>query len=309
MLSDIKFEKEKNFEYGANLHQTAQLYNAQNPINYELLSDVELQYNDILDLKTGLDIASEFYDVKAAVIIKSGMPCGVALGSDCLEAYQKAFDCDPISALNSALIFTDKVDENIAVLVKKMVFNVICAPDYTSKALDMLLNIENLKIVKINTTLEDYRKLVNYEINVTPFGVLVQSQDKKELDSKNFKVVSKAKPTTEQIEDAVFAWKIVKHAKSEAVVIASNFKTLAISQGNTCRVNAVEHALDYACNDSKDAVLATDGEIPAVDSINAAVQGRIGLIIQTGSSQKSVIDAVNKYNLVMINTGISHIKY
>lgn len=309
MLTDIKFEKEKNLEYGANVHQIAQVYSAQSPVDYEILSDSELNYNDILDLKTGLDITSEFYDVKCVTIIKSGMPCGVALGSDCLDAYQKAFDCDPVGSLGGTVVFSDKVDENIAVMLKKMPFNIVSAPDYNEKALNILLNVDGLKIIKINTSLENYRKLDNYELNSTPFGVLVQSQDKKELDTNKFKVVSKSKPTAEMIEDAVFAWKIVKHAKSQAVVVVKDFKTLAISQGNTNMVCGVEQAMDYACNDSKDSVLATDDEILMTECINAAVQGRVGLIIQTGSPNKKVLDAVNKYNLVMINTGISHIKY
>jgi len=309
MLSEFIFEKEKNLVNGANFQQIAQMYKAQSPIDYEVLSDDELSYNDILDLKTGLDITSEFFDVKAVSIVKYGMPCAVALGSNSLEAYQKAFDCDPISSLNGAVIFSDVVDENLAILIKKMDFNIILAPDYSQKVLSMLKKNQKLKIVKINTSLEKYRKLKNYEINSSPFGILVQSQDKKELDSDSFEVASKLKPTSEQIEDAVFAWKVAKHAKSQAVVIAKDFKTLAICQGNTNIVCAFEHALDYACNDSKDAILATDGQIPAVECINAAAQGRIGMIIQTGNSSKQIIDSVNKYNMVMINTGISHIKY
>ena len=223
--------------------------------------------------------------------------------------FQKAFDCDPISALESTIVFSSKVDENIAALLKKMNFNIIAAPEYTQKAEEILLRIDVLKVVRINTPLEQYKKLENYELNSTPFGILVQSQDKKDLDVKSFEIISKTKPTSEQIEDAVFAWKISKYAKTQAIVIAKDFKTLAISQGNTNMVYGFEKAMDYACNDSKDAILATDGIITSVESINAAVQGRIGVIIQNGINNKSVIDAVNKYNLVMINTGISHIKY
>ncbi|MBR1753215.1 hypothetical protein IJ732_00110 [bacterium] len=309
MLTDINFEKEKNLDFGSNVHQIAQLYKAQNPVNYEILSDAKLQFNDILDLKTGLDITSEFYDVKAVTIVKFGMPCAVALGSDLSDAYQKAFDCDPISALGGTIVLSATVDENIAILVRKMNFNCVAAPDFNDKAKEILKNTTALKVVKINTPLEKYRKLENYEINVTPFGVLVQSQDKKELDPGSFKIASKIKPTEQQIEDAVFAWKIVKHAKSQAVVVARDFKTIAISQGNTNRICAFENAVDFSCNESKDAVLATDGQILAVESINAAIQGRVGVIIQTGESPKPVVDAVNKYNLVMINTGISHNKY
>lgn len=310
MLSDFKLEKEKDLTFGLNSQQTAQIYKAQSPLDYEILSDDdELLYNEIIDLKVALDITSEFYDVCAVTIVKAAMPCGVALGRDIEDAYVKAFDCDPISSVNGVVAFSKTVDEKVASQIKKAGFCIVASPDFSSKALDILRGVEGLKIVKINTSLEEYKKLENVEIEVTPFGILVQSQDRKELDKDSFKVVSKRKPTAEEIEDAVFAWKIVKHAKSEAVVIAKDFKTLAISQGNTCRVCAIERALDYACNDSKDAILASDGIIPAIDSIFAAVQGRISLIIQTGNGEKSIISAVDKYNTVMIETGISHLKY
>lgn len=309
MLTDFFFELEKSLDFGSNFQQKAQIYKAQSPIDYEVLSDIQLLFNDFLDLKKGLDIVSEFFDVKAACIVKNGMPCAVALGSDLLDAFQKTFECDPIGILNSAVIFSDVVDENIAILVRKMNFNIIAAPDFNQKALDMLLTVDNLKIVKLNTTFEQYRKLENYELNATPFGILVQSQDRKELDVDSFKVVSKLKPTAEQIEDAVFAWKVVKHAKSDAVVVVKDFKTIAISQGNTNRICAFENALDFSCSESKDVVVATDGQIQTTESIYAAVQARAGLIIQTGDSPKAVLDSVNKYELVMISTGISHIKY
>ena len=307
MLTDVNFELEKNLEHGANFHQIAQLYRAQTQLEYEVLSDKQLSYNDIMDLKIALDLTSEFYDVNAAVIVKLGMPCAVALGSDCLEAVQKAIDCDPISIFNSTIMFSGTVDENIASLIRKLEFNALVALDYTDKALEMLKNTS--KIVRVKTPLDRYKKFENIEINMTPLGALVQSQDKKELDKDSFNVVSKTKPTAEMVEDAVFAWKVAKHAKSQAVVIAKDFKTLAICQGNTNMVNAVERALDFACNESKDAILATDGQIHSVESINAAVQGRVGVIIQTGGDSKNIIDAADKYNIVMINTGISHIKY
>lgn len=308
MLTDIKFEKEKNLNNGINYHQIAQIYSAQSPIEYEVFEN-ELSYCDILDLKTGLDIISEFYDVKASAIIKFGMPSSVALGSDLLESFQKAFDCDPIGSLNSTLIFSSVVDENIAVMIKKMNFNVVAAPNFNEKALQMLISNDKIKVVKINTSLENYRKLENYELDVTPFGMLVQSQDKKELDPDNFKVISKTKPTAEQIEDAVFAWKLVKHAKSQSIVVAKDFKTLAISQGNTNLISAFEQALDYACNESKDAIIATDALDLTVDNINAAAQARISLIIASEITDEAIVETANKYNIVLINTGITHISY
>lgn len=309
MLTDLQIEKEKNFEYGANIHQIGQMYKAQSPVEYAVLTDEELSYTDILDLKTGLDLASEFYDVKATVVVKYAMACAVALGADIFEACQKSFDTDPVSILDSCVVFSDVVDENVATLVKKMAFNIVAAPEFSQKALDILVNVEGLKVVKINTPLEKYRKLDNYEITSTPMGILVQSQDRKELDKDSFRVVSATKPTAEQIEDAVFAWKVAKHCKTQAVVIAKDFKTLAICQGNVNQACAFEQALDYACNDSKEGVLAIDTDLGSIESVHAAVQGRVSLIIQSGCCNEAVIKCADKYNLVMINTGITHIKY
>ena len=196
-------------------------------------------------------------------------------------------------------------------MLNSVFLEVVIAPDFDEEAFDILKSKKNIRLIKLNTSLEDYKKIANEEIKITPFGVLVQDSDKKELDKDMFKVVTKAKPSAEQIEDAIFAWKICKHAKSNAIVIAKDFKTIAIGQGQTNRVGAFEWALNYACDGSKDAVAASDGFFPAVDNIHAAVQGRIALIIQPGGSIKDadVIAEANKYGIAMITTGIRHFKH
>ena len=196
-------------------------------------------------------------------------------------------------------------------MLNSIFLEVIIAPEFSKEALDILQQKKNIRLVKLDTTLENYKKIANDEIKITPFGVLVQNADKKELDKDTFNVVTKTKPSAEQIEDAVFAWKIAKHAKSNAIVLAKDFKTLAIGQGQTNRVGAFEWALDYACDESKDAVVASDGFFPAIDNIHVAAQGRISLIIQPGGSIKDeeVIAEANKYNIAMITTGIRHFRH
>lgn len=320
------FKKEQDLRYGENPHQKAGLYSLNSPppqsspsrgaevpteADYEILWGKELSYNNILDMTAAVNIVSEFFDVPAVSIVKHTAPCGVALGKDILDAYQKAFDCDPISAFGGIVAFTKEVNEKVAKLLNSVFLEVIIAPEYDEEALDILKGKKNIRIVKLNTSLEDYRKIQNEEIKITPFGVLIQEPDKKELDKDTFKVVTKAKPTAEQIEDAIFAWKVAKHAKSNAIVIAKDFRTLAIGQGQTNRVCAMEWALDYACDESKDAVVASDGFFPAIDNIQAAAQGRIGLIIQPGGSIKDteVIAEADKYNIAMITTGIRHFRH
>ncbi len=342
---NFTFEKIQDLRYGENPHQKASLYELNTPhhgplrrqvdtlpskartarqeedlpqgarehtkADYEILWGKELSYNNIVDITAAVNLVSEFFDVPAVAIIKHTAPCGVALGKNIVDAYQKAFDCDPISAFGGIVALSQKVTEPVAKLMNSVFLEVVIAPDFDKEALETLKGKKNLRIIKLNTSLEDYKKISNEEIKITPFGVLIQESDKKELDKDTFKVVTKAKPTAEQIEDAIFAWKVVKHARSNAIVIAKDFKTLAIGQGQTSRICSMEWALDYACDESKDAVIASDAFFPAVDNIQAAAQGRIGLIIQPGGSIKDndVIAEADKFNIAMITTGIRHFKH
>lgn len=324
-VKNFAFKKIQDLRYGENPHQKAGLYASNTPhpcplpqgarvqfeVDYEILWGKELSYNNILDITAAVNIASEFYDVPAVSIIKHLAPCGVALGKNILDAYQKAFDCDSISAFGGIVAFTQGVNAEVAKLLNSVFLEVVIAPDFDENALEILKSKKNIRLIKLNTSLEEYKKISNEEIKITPFGVLIQESDKKELDKDTFKVVTKTKPTAEQIEDAIFAWKVCKHAKSNAIVIAKDFKTLAIGQGQTSRICAMEWALDYACDESKDAVVASDGFFPAVDNIQAAAQGRIALIIQPGGSIKDeeVIKEADKYNISMITTGIRHFKH
>lgn len=307
----LNLRKAKDLRYGENPHQNASIYYTNNTIDYEVLNGKELSYNNILDATACTNILSEFYDVCAAVIIKHNSPCGVALGKDINEAWQKALDCDPLSAFGGVVGFTQVVNEELAKLLTAMFLEVIIAPDYTPKALELLQTKKNLRVIKLNTSLEEYKNHQSEEIRITPFGTLVQTTDKGELDKDNFKVVTKAKPTAEMVEDMIFAWKIAKHAKSNAIVIAKDFKAIGIGQGQTSRVDAFEIALNRACDGSKDAVAASDGFFPAIDNIHVAAQGRIAAIIQPGGSIKDeeVIKTADKYNIAMITTGIRHFKH
>ena len=188
---------------------------------------------------------------------------------------------------------------------------VVVAPDYEPEVIDLFKDNDDIKLVKLNTSLREYRRLTVEEVILTPFGALVQDRNNSELDKDKFKVVTREKPTAEQIEDAVFAWKVVKHAKTNAVVIARDFKTVAIAQGQTNSISAVEHALNYACDGSKEAVLASDSMLTAEDCIYSAVQSRIGLIIQPGGSirDQQTIDFCNDHGIAMVVTGIRHFKH
>ncbi len=307
----LNLRKTKELRYGENPHQKAAIYYTKNTIDYDVLNGKELSYNNILDCAACTNILSEFYDVNACVIIKHNTPCGAALGKDIEDAWKKALDCDPLSAFGGIVGFSQTIGETLAKQLTSMFLEVIIAPNYEIKALEILKQKKNLRIIKLNTSLEEYKNYLSEEIRITPYGTLVQTSDKGELDVNNFKVVTKTKPTAEMIEDMIFAWKIVKHAKSNAIVVAKDFKAIGIGQGQTSRVDAFEIALNRACDGSKDAVAASDGFFPAIDNIQAAAQGRIAAIIQPGGSIKDeeVIKTADKYNIAMITTGIRHFKH
>lgn len=303
--------KIKDLRYGENPHQAAALYEYEKGIDYEFLNGKEFSYNNILDATAALNIAAEFFDVNCAVIIKHTNPSGVALGKTLLEAWEKALDCDPLSAFGGIVAFTGKVDLEIAKRLTAMFLEVIIAPEYTEDAIEELKKKKNLRVVKLNTPLEEYLKFTRKEIRLTPFGALLQEKDSKELDPETFKTVTKEKPTQEMVEDMVFAFKVSKHLKSNAIVVAKDLRTLGLCGGQTSRVGSVEIALRRVCDSAKGAIIASDGFFPAVDNIEVAAQERIAGIIQPGGSIKDpdVIKTADKLGLVMVTTGIRHFKH
>ena len=306
-------DKPADFElrYGENPHQKAFIFESESKVDYEVMQGKALSYNNILDAHAALSLISEFYDVNACAIIKHNNPCGVALGKNPEEAYAKALDCDPISAFGGIVAFSSEVNATLAKQLVSLFLEVVIAPDFSEDALKIFETKKNLRVLKVNTPLKAYSELVSREVKVTPFGVLVQEPDLKQLDSESFKVVTKVKPTAEEIEDMVFAWKVAKHVRSNAIVVAKDFKTLGICGGQTSRIDALEIALNRACDSSKDAVLASDGFFPALDNIHSAAQGRIKAIIQPGGSikDKEVIMQADKYGMAMIMTGVRHFKH
>lgn len=286
--------------YGENAFQNAGIEANDKTIDYETSGN--LTYIELLSLVKGLNLISEFYDVKAACTIKGSGICAVALGQSLADAVQKVMDSNPIDFMNSVIVVSSEVDSEIARFLRDT--NVIAAPSYSKNALE-ILNNRNVRYVTINTHLKDYKNYISNETLITPLGTLTQTPNLSELDKDTFKVMSKQKPTVEQIEDAVFAWKIAKHNNSQAIVIAKDLKTNAISQG--LQSASVEFALDYSCDSSKDAILASDMPI-TVHDVNVASQGRIGVII-VPFADKEVINTADKYGIGLITTGFTNISY
>ena len=301
-METIEINNFSNLPAGANTFQTAYISKFDGSIDYEILSrNKELEYIDFLNLSAAVKVLGEFFDVNAAVLTKESYICSVALGATIDNALEKAIDCDPISISEGCAGFSKEVSLEAAKLLASLRIKNIIAPHFSKEAFSYLLDTD-INIVKLNTPLHELLGFNVKDIRVTPFGILVQEQNNSRLSKDTFNVVTKTKPSQEQAEDGIFAWKISKHLNSKSAVIAKDLSTKAIVQGKTNGAIATENAMDIACEYSKDAVLALDGVIENNATLNAAIQGRIGLIIEAGDSPNSskIVKLADKYEISMI---------
>jgi phosphoribosylaminoimidazolecarboxamide formyltransferase/IMP cyclohydrolase len=257
---------------------------------------------------------TEFADTAACAIIKHNNPCGVAISARSAEdAYQTAFNADPLSAFGGIVGFNRPVDAATAAHLKEVFLELIVAPEFTPEALDILQSKKNLRLVR--RPLYEGPAAPQVELKqVTSELFLLQRVDEEKISqplTESLNVVSEKKPTPEQLADMEFAWKVAKHVKSNAIVVAKDGRTLGIGGGQTSRIAAMEQALARACDETKDAVVASDGFFPAVDNIHAAAQSRIGAIVQPGGSIKDadVLAEANRYGIAMATTGIREFKH
>ncbi len=311
-MNTIEISDFSDLPCGENAHQEAFLAPVEDGITYDILSENKtLEYIDYLNLSKVLEILGEFFDVNASAIAKENSLCAVALGNSSETAFYKILESDPISLTDSTIGFSKEVSLEIAKQLIAIGIKNIIATNYRKDALDLLKNHAGINVIQVTSPLQELLGFVTKDIKVTPFGYLVQEQNLSKLSKSSFKVKGKIKPTQEQAEDAIFAWKVVKHTKSKSVVIAKDLSTKAIVQGHTNGIDLVEQAMDIACENSKDAILAVDGVIENVEIINAAIQGRIGLIIEAcdSTSSQKITKLADKYSLSLIATGIRNYRY
>lgn len=311
---NLNFQKIQDLRYGENPHQKAALYGlgTQKP-DFNLLHGKELSFNNILDMQAGWNIVMEFQETAACAIIKHNNPCGVAISTrGLLDAYRTAFDVDPLSAFGGVVAFNRPVDAETASDMKEMFLEVIIAPGFEVGALEILSTKKNLRLV--TRAVPTGEEAPGLELKqVSPSLFLCQARDAAQgnLIEEKLQVATEQKPNQEQLQDMLFAWKVVKHVKSNAIVLAKDGKTVGIGGGQTSRIGALENALKQACDEAKDAVLASDGFFPHEDNIHAAVQARVGAIIQPGGSikDKDIITLANQHQLPMVMTGLREFKH
>ncbi|MBY0450782.1 MAG: bifunctional phosphoribosylaminoimidazolecarboxamide formyltransferase/IMP cyclohydrolase [Cyanobacteria bacterium] len=316
----LSLHKVQDLRYGENPHQHAALYSV-DPAGippYDQIQGKDLSYNNLLDMEAGWNIVQEFTTEAACAIIKHNNPCGVAISKRGIsDAYHTAFFCDSLSAFGGVVALNQPLDLKTATELKDVFLEVIIAPGFEPDALALLSSKKNLRLVKKTPhtataplPLQELRPLEKgwylAQDSLTP-----EDSDLDALTERGLTCVTQKKPTLDQIEDLRFAWKIVKHAKSNAIVLAKDGRTVGIGVGQTSRIGALESALRTACDEAKDAVMASDGFLPHEDNIHAAVQARISAIIQPGGSIKdeAVLKLANQYGLSMIQTGVRVFKH
>ncbi|MEK9939832.1 MAG: bifunctional phosphoribosylaminoimidazolecarboxamide formyltransferase/IMP cyclohydrolase, partial [Methylotenera sp.] len=315
-----RFVKLQDLRYGENPHQSAAFYRDLYPapgslVTAQQLQGKELSYNNIADADAAWEAVKSF-DSTACVIVKHANPCGVAVGTH--EAYSKAFQTDPTSAFGGIIAFNTTLDKAAAEAVSKQFVEVLIAPDYTEDALEIFKAKANVRVLKINlpqggNTAWDQGRNAQ-DIKRVGSGILIQTADNHEISAADLKVVSKKQPTPQQLEDMLFAWRVAKYVKSNAIVFCGNGMTLGVGAGQMSRVDSTKIAAIKAQNAGlslKNSVVASDAFFPFRDGIDVLAEAGAACVIHPGGSMRDeeVIAAADEHGLVMVLTGIRHFRH
>ncbi|MCF7845814.1 MAG: bifunctional phosphoribosylaminoimidazolecarboxamide formyltransferase/IMP cyclohydrolase, partial [Candidatus Peribacteraceae bacterium] len=306
------FEFQKKLRYGENPHQDAILFheigNTKSCLaNAEVLGGKELSFNNLMDADFAIRVPFDFAKPTAA-IIKHANPCGVASASNISAALAKALDADKKSPFGGIIALNRPVDRKSAEIIRPLFMEVVIAPSFEKSALEILKKKKNLRLLAIGKFENDPEELDFKKIGG---GVLVQKRDTRIVDEQDLKIATKRPPTAAQIRDLIFAAKVCKHAKSNAIVIAKDEVAVGIGAGQTARVDAVEIAIAKAGTRASGAVLASDAFFPFPDSVEVAAKNGIAAIIQPGGSIRDTesITAADQANITMVFSGIRGFKH
>jgi len=298
----------QSLRYGENPHQPAAWYqtgtSASGWAAATKLQGKELSYNNLVDLEAARRIITEFPDTPAATIIKHTNPCGVALGNTLSEAYEKAFNADSVSAFGGIVALNQPIDAPTATALTKTFLECVVAPGCHPDAQAILTAKSKVRVL----LLPDLAAGEENTVKVIAGGFLVQAADNVVENPSQWQVVTEKQPTPDQLEELLFAWKVCKHVKSNAIVVTRDRTTLGVGGGQMNRVGSVKIALEQAGDKAQGAVLASDGFFPFDDSVRTAAAAGIGAIVQPGGSlrDQDSIQAANELGLVMVLTGIRH---
>ncbi|MDT2738077.1 bifunctional phosphoribosylaminoimidazolecarboxamide formyltransferase/IMP cyclohydrolase [Enterococcus pseudoavium] len=308
----LTYDLKQTLRYGENSHQSAAFYQNAIPTPYSIASaqqlhGKELSYNNIKDADAAIRIAREFTD-PTVVALKHMNPCGIGSGQTIFEAYQFAYEADPTSIFGGILVANREIDLATAEEMHKLFLEIIIAPSFSQEAFDVLSSKKNLRLMTL-----DFSEQTNNQPEVVSVlgGLLVQDQDVVEEIPADWEVVTEREPSGEELKALAFAWKAVKHVKSNAIVVANEHQTVGVGAGQMNRVGSVKIALEEAKGRMNGAVLASDAYFPMDDSVEYAAQHGIKAIVQPGGSirDKDSIAMANKYGVAMVFTGVRHFRH
>jgi len=315
---NLQFYHNQTMRYGENPHQNAAFYREKSPASGTIaaarqLQGKELSYNNIADADAALECVKSFNDKPTCVIVKHANPCGVAEADDILTAYDKAYATDPTSAFGGIIAFNQELDEQTAAeIIKRQFVEVIIAPSISSAAQTVLAEKQNIRVLEcgvwslVNQPSFDFKRIAG--------GLLVQDKDLGEISSNDIKVVSQRTPTKQELADLLFAWKVAKFVKSNAIVYCKNGQTIGVGAGQMSRVYSAKIAGIKAADEGlivPGSAMASDAFFPFRDGIDAAAEASITAIIQPGGSMRDneVIAAADEHNIAMIFTGMRHFRH
>ena len=310
----LEFDLVQSLRYGENPHQNAKFYQSAATGSYSLanakqLNGKELSYNNIQDANAALCIVREF-DEPFCVGLKHMNPCGAAIGTDVVDAWTKAYEADKVSIFGGIVAVNREVTREAAELMKPIFLEIIMAPSFSEGALEVLCTKKNLRLLQVDMSKDD--SVVNQYVSVNG-GLLVQDLDKKTIEVTANMCVTEAQPTAEQIVDLNFGWRIVKHVKSNAIVVVKDGKTIGVGAGQMNRVGSAEIALKQAkaAGFTEGLVLASDGFFPFDDTVTLASQYGVTAIVQPGGSvrDEDSIKKANECGITMVCTGMRHFKH
>jgi len=311
---NLAFNKKMDLRYGENPHQSASFYVDEiatkgSLASFKQLQGKELSYNNLNDADTAWECVKSF-KLPSCVIVKHANPCGVASSKDLLDAYKKAFSTDPTSAFGGIIACNTALDKNTASQIISQFVEVVIAPSYEAESLKIFESKPNIRLLEV--TLDN--NFNTFELKKIGGGLLVQSPDNFNIDMDHCKIVSKLKPNQEQMADMLFAWRVAKYVKSNAIVFCKNNQTLGIGAGQMSRVDSTKIASIKAQNANLDlinSVVASDAFFPFRDGIDVLATAGAKCVIQPGGSlrDEEVISAADELGLVMLFTGYRHFRH
>ena len=315
-----RFVKTMDLRYGENPHQHAAFYRDLQPVpgtlaTFQQLQGKELSFNNIADADAAWECVRSFTK-PACVIVKHANPCGVAVNLDGIsKAYDLAFQTDPTSAFGGIIAFNREVDGSLAqTMVERQFIEVVLAPGYSDEALKAFTKKGNVRVLRIPVPAEGGNNAAAYDLRRVGSGLLVQTADRGMITAADLKIVTRRAPTQEQIDDLIFAWKVAKYVKSNAIVYARNRQTIGIGAGQMSRVYSARIAGIKAADEKlevRGSVMASDAFFPFRDGIDAAAAAGISAVIQPGGSMRDaeVIAAADEHDMAMVFTGMRHFRH